>query len=102
MKILDIYKDYQIPDNLQLHQLRVAGVAKLTFDNWLSEKPDINLITSVCLLHDMGNIIKFDFEKFPQLVEGDIEHWRLFRSSLSRSMATAQITGRLKYWKNSE
>ena len=33
MKIIDIYKKYSIPPQLQLHQLRVASVAKLICDN---------------------------------------------------------------------
>ena len=47
--------------NLQDHMLRVAGVATLiveNFENPLDKKP----IISACLLHDMGNIVKFNSE----------------------------------------
>lgn len=63
-KITEIYEKYKIPPNLQLHQLRVAGVASLVCDSF--DKPlDKNSIITACLLHDMGNIIKFNFDVFP-------------------------------------
>jgi len=48
---------------LQLHQLKVAGVASIICDNF--DKPlDKNSIIAACLLHDMGNILKFNFDIF--------------------------------------
>lgn len=44
---------------LETHMLRVAGVGKIVADNWKS-KCDSELTTQLCLLHDMGNIVKFD------------------------------------------
>ena len=38
--------------------LRVASCAKLILDNWEGEEIDQKAIIRVCLLHDMGNIIK--------------------------------------------
>ena len=63
MKITEIYKEYKIPPNLQLHQLRVAAVAKLICDNFKKD-PDKDLVLKTSLLHDMGNIIKFNFDIF--------------------------------------
>lgn len=34
MNILEIYKKYSIPENLQMHMLRVAASANLIIDNW--------------------------------------------------------------------
>src|SRR3989344_2472976 len=65
MKITEIYEKYKIPPNLQLHQLRVAGVASIICDNF--DKPlDKGSIITTCLLHDMGNILKFNFDIFPE------------------------------------
>lgn len=64
MTILEIYKKYKIPHHLQLHILRVGAVATLIIDNINHElvtEFDRNLIITICLLHDMGNVIKFDF-----------------------------------------
>ncbi len=58
MNILEIYKKYSIPENLQMHMLRVAACANLIIDNWNGENIDKTAITRVCLLHDMGNILK--------------------------------------------
>lgn len=58
MNILEIYKKYSLPENLQLHMLRVAASANLIIDNWNGPKLDKKSIIRVCLLHDMGNILK--------------------------------------------
>jgi len=55
-----IYKDYRIPSWLALHMYRVAAVAMMVFDaNGITEgREDLR---DACLLHDMGNVIKFNF-----------------------------------------
>ncbi len=77
MLIVDIYHNYQIMPNLQLHQLRVAAVArKLAESVW--GNVDVAAITTACLLHDMGNIIKFDLNNktFADFLEPEgQEYW---------------------------
>ena len=63
-----IYKKYKIMPNLQTHMLRVAAVASLICDN-LNEPVNKEEIISACLLHDMGNIIKSNFEFLPESLE---------------------------------
>lgn len=63
MKIVDIYKKYEISQILQLHQLKVAAVASLICDNF-AQVQDKNTIITACLIHDMGNVLKFNFEYF--------------------------------------
>lgn len=89
MNILEIYKKYQIMPQLAEHQLRVAAVAELvcaSFDrgttrnlsrNDLETIIDRNSIVAACLLHDMGNILKFDFSKTKSVLnlEIDVEFW---------------------------
>ena len=58
MLITDIYKKYHIPNQLQLHMLRVAVCANLILDNWEKKDIDKKSILKVCLLHVMGNIAK--------------------------------------------
>ena len=66
--ISSIYAQYEIMPNLREHQLRVAAVAKVICDN--SHVPvDAKTVIEACLLHDMGNILKFDLERFPQFTE---------------------------------
>ena len=65
MNIIEIYKKYHLPENLQIHMLRVAACSNLIIDNWKGAEIDKKAIIRVCLLHDMGNIVKIpeDFSK---------------------------------------
>jgi hypothetical protein len=61
MTIAEVYTHYRTPSNLQEHLYRVTAVG-LTIVRALSDTCPMNerLITSTLLLHDMGNILKFD------------------------------------------
>ncbi len=48
---------------LQLHQLRVAAVARIIM-NHISEPLDVHTVILACLFHDMGNLIKADLNYF--------------------------------------
>ena len=65
MNIIEVYKKYHLPENLQMHMLRVAACSNLIIDNWTGAEIDNKAIIRVCLLHDMGNIVKIpeDFSK---------------------------------------
>lgn len=58
MNIIEIYKKYYLPENLQMHMLRVAACSNLIIDNWNGLKIDKEAIIRVSLLHDMGNMVK--------------------------------------------
>ena len=75
-KISEIYSEYKIMPNLQEHMLRVAAVASMVCDN-INESVKKEDIVKACLLHDMGNIIKFDLSYFPEFtkIEG-LEYWQ--------------------------
>jgi hypothetical protein len=92
VKILEIYKKYQIMPQLAEHQFRVAAVAIVVLDN-LSPLPNPPLqgegrievdrenIIKACLLHDMGNIIKYDIkvsgELYPEkFSQEDLKYWQ--------------------------
>lgn len=62
--ILAIYEEYGIPENLQMHMLRVAACSKKIVDNWAGEELNIKPLFRVLLLHDMGNIVKIPKEEF--------------------------------------
>ena len=65
MNIIDIYNKYHLPENLQMHMLRVAACSNLIIDNWNGQTIDKESIIRVSLLHDMGNMVKIpeDFSK---------------------------------------
>lgn len=60
--IIEICEKYYIPEQLQLHMLRVVASAKLIIDHWEGKEIDKEAIIRVSLSHDMGNIIKIPEE----------------------------------------
>ncbi len=75
-KILDIYEEYKIMPILQIHQLRVTAVATQICEN-INVEVDKESIITACLLHDMGNIIKFIIGSIPQSIEPlGLEYWQ--------------------------
>lgn len=80
MTIKDVYEKYQIMPQLATHMLRVAGVGKLILDGWKGEI-DHDLVIRTLLLHDMGNIVKFNLteagqQKLKSAEPVDLPHWR--------------------------
>lgn len=72
----DIYREYKIMPALQLHQLRVAAVGKSVCDS-LKIPVHTNDVVLACLFHDMGNVVKFDLERFPEFLEPKgLEYWQ--------------------------
>ena len=71
MNIIEIYNKYYLPENLQMHMLRVAACSYLIIDNWKGPEIDKEAIIRVCLLHDMGNIVKIpeDFSNDENFIE---------------------------------
>lgn len=71
----EVYTAYKIMPSLQLHQLRVAAAGKLICDNFSKpiNKRDVIL---ACLFHDMGNIVKFKLDAFPEALQPEgLEYW---------------------------
>ena len=61
---IEIYNKYGIPENLQMHMLRVAACCKLITDNWEGNKLKVDSLFKVLLFHDMGNIVKISKDEF--------------------------------------
>lgn len=75
MKITQLYDDYQIMPNLREHQLRVAAVASKICE-LLPSLDDPQSVIGACLTHDMGNIVKFDFNLFPEFTKPEgVAYW---------------------------
>lgn len=79
-KIIEIYKEYKIMGNLVQHQMRVSAVAMQICESFEGEIDKENIVKA-CLLHDMGNIIKFNLSKFPEWnnPEGG-EYWETIKN----------------------
>jgi len=63
MRVKQIYKDYQIPINLQQHMLQVAALASIILDHWTGIVVDKKAVVNACLLHDIAKPIGFDLAK---------------------------------------
>ena len=97
MKISDIYQQYQIMPSLQLHMLKVASVSVLICDNFKGFPIDKSSIVTACLLHDMGNVIKFDLTKFPDFLKPQgLDYWQQVKEDfLERYGNNASIASEL-------
>src|SRR3989344_4139901 len=91
-----IYTEYKIMPSLQLHQLRVASVAKLicgSFTKPVNEKE----VVLACLFHDMGNILKFDLTVFPEFVEPEgLKYWQKVQEEYRAKYGSDQHEASLK------
>lgn len=78
MQIQDIYDQYTIPPILQKHMYTVAAlgmyIASSIKESSLSIEKDV--ITEALLLHDMGNVVKFDLSRPGLLKEDELDYWR--------------------------
>lgn len=85
--IQEIYEQYQIPRNLQRHMYRVASVGQYLAEQWPEAVAQEDIV-SVLLLHDLGNILKFDFARGVELFdedERDVDHWKQVQSEYRKT-----------------
>ena len=72
----EIYDHFRINRGLREHMLRVAAVAKL-IGNKIRSGLATDMVVSAALVHDLGNIVKTNFEVGGDLFEPEgIEYWR--------------------------
>lgn len=75
MMISQIYEKYFVPPGLIDHQIRVAVVGHQVSTSWMGEGLDVQLALKTCLLHDMGNLVKFNFDD-PIIHVENISYWK--------------------------
>ena len=79
LDIRQAYDRFCVPPNLETHMRTVAHVVRTIRDHWIGETIDWDFIILAALLHDIGNIVKFDFESHPEFMGDEavnIEHWK--------------------------
>jgi len=84
MEILGFYRQRKIPRNLQRHMLRVADVGQFIARHWNSSIDEKAIVTTL-LLHDLGNLLKFDFTRGLELLdedERDLDYWKSVQRDL--------------------
>lgn len=85
LNVQDVYELYTVPPNLATHMRTVAKVVCSIRDYWVGEGIDWNSIIQAALLHDIGNIVKFDFEHYPELLgdeSANIDHWKAVQKDI--------------------
>lgn len=90
MTISDIYAQYPVTPNLARHMLRVGAVTHLIIGHWTGPLLQEETMMKIALLHDMGNILKFDFEGNPRLLEEEqdnVEKWKDLRTEWASRFA---------------
>ena len=77
MKVEDVYERYQVMPTLAVHMLSVGAVGSILTKSITETGFPKNEIISACLLHDMGNIVKFDLDSIPKgLHIPDVDYWK--------------------------
>ena len=84
MKASDVYTHFGTPSGLQNHMLWVASLVCTLRDHWSGEDIDWNAAITAALLHDIGNVIKFDLDAYPQLLGDDLPRLEFWRSEQQR------------------
>lgn len=83
MTPLEIYRAMHIYRGLQMHQLRVAAVARFIA---LRSRgmADVERVTRVGLFHDMGNIIKADLPRYQEFLEPEgLGYWEGIKTDMT-------------------
>jgi hypothetical protein len=92
-----IYDRFLILPNLRMHMYRVASVAELLCDRWKGPSIDKRRIIAACLLHDLGNIVKFDLGsrrsiKLLGKSAGRLAYWRRVRRGVMQKYGANEYT----------
>ncbi len=87
MNTQDVYKRFGTPLNLQDHMLTVAGLVCALKEHWNGEQIDWDGAVRAALLHDIGNVIEFDLDKFPELLGPELPRLEYWLSEQKRLIA---------------
>jgi hypothetical protein len=86
MNVEHVYKKLDLPQNLTQHMLTVAYLVGLARGSWQDDTAvDWDRLTVAALLHDIGNIVKFDLKNYPELLGaevGRLEYWQSKQAEL--------------------
>lgn len=86
MKVSEIYNKFGVSPNLQEHMFRVCGIVSVIQKHWNGEENmDWDLTKKMALIHDLGNIVKFDFDKYPEFLGDErinIDSWKKVQSEM--------------------
>lgn len=79
MTIEQFYTEKRIPTHLQRHMFLVAALGLHLAQHWRDEEVNADEVVTVLLLHDLGNLLKFELEKGVEIFdepERDLAYWQ--------------------------
>ena len=78
MQIESIYSRFNIPNTLKQHMLLVTAVGKYITDHWQGSAIDEQAVITTLLVHDLGNLVKFDLSEGAQVIDPTLftDEWR--------------------------
>lgn len=93
MKITDLYSIYKLPPNLQRHLFLVSAVGKYIVDHWQGPKINREQVVKTLLVHDLGNLVKYDFSSQAQLLDSSLDplYWSEVQEELIRRYGSKDI-----------
>ncbi|MFH2118403.1 MAG: hypothetical protein ABII10_01555, partial [Candidatus Paceibacterota bacterium] len=99
MNIRQLYQQLTIPAKLQEHMLTVTAVGKFITGHWQGPAIDDQAIISALLVHDLGNLVKFDLTENAEIIDSTLltDEWRKRQAQmrqkygLSSHRATAKM-----------
>jgi hypothetical protein len=77
--IHSVYSKFDLPSNLRMHCFRTASISELVCENWSGPEIDKEDVVATLLLHDLGNLIKYDFSSTSLLAREDamnLDYWK--------------------------
>ena len=101
-----IYDEYEIPENLRQHIRWVARVGRRVAEclRGKGRDADPDFVERLCMIHDMGNIIKFDLNsKMNRELGLNTDYWKAVKEKFIRKygndehMATIKIAKELGF-----
>lgn len=96
--IQEIYSYFQIPPGLQRHMYIVTTVGKYICDSWQGPPINKQAIITALLLHDLGNLIKFDLSENAIILDPVLHEpaWRGIQRKLIKKYGTSAHKATLK------
>ncbi|KUK79852.1 MAG: Metal-dependent phosphohydrolase, HD subdomain [Microgenomates bacterium 39_7] len=89
--LIEIYQQHGVPPNLAEHMLTVAALGKLISHHWTGPTVDEVVLIDTLLLHDIGNLIKFELNSNSS------------REMLQNSLLhLSQLEKTLEYWQEKQ
>jgi len=79
MNVREVYQHFNTPPNLQEHMNRVTVIVMFIRDNCKGQEINWNNLIVAALLHDLGNIVRFNFDQNTNIYGAEanrLDYWK--------------------------